>query len=194
MTYQETMGWLALIIGFTSYLPYFYSIYKGTARPHAFSWFVWGLLCTIAFIAQTLAGAGAGAWATGLTGFMCVLIFITALFRGEKNITRSDCISFGGAIITLCVWFLTKDPFWAIILISLTDALGYFPTYRKSWHKPYEEVTITYGMNSLKFLISLFALEQVTFTTALYPASLVFTNGLFAAMILWRRKMVRTHG
>ena len=193
MTQAVILAYLAIGIGLASYIPYFFSIAKGKTKPHAFSWFIWGLLTTIAFFAQMAGGAGTGAWVTGFTAALCYAIVVAALFKGEKQITKSDWATFLGALFTLPVWYMTKDPLAAIILITIIDALGFYPTFRKSWHKPHEEMPLAYGLSGLKFLIALFALENFTATTALYPFSLVVMNWIFVAMVLWRRKAVSIH-
>ena len=77
-----------------------------------------------------------------------------------------------------------------MIIISVIDALGFYPTFRKSYHKPWEEFLTHYSLASIKFLLSLFALEQFNLTTTLYPASLIFMNAAFLAMTLWRRRVL----
>lgn len=192
--WAEFLGWLSVLLGFAGYIPYFISLYKNETKPHAFSWFIWGILTTIAYFAQTAGGAGPGAWVNGSSALTCLIIFATALFKGEKNITKSDWVTFIGALMTIPIWYVTKDPFYALVLIVIIDALAFYPTFRKSWWKPYEEEPLTYAMSGLKFLIALFALNAVNMTTAFYPAFLVLANWLFVAMVLWRRKTVMAHG
>lgn len=186
------LGGAAVVIGLLGYLPYFYSLWRGQTRPHVFSWFIWGLLTGIAFFAQHTAGAGAGGWVTGFTAVICLLIAAVALKRGEKTITRSDWASFIVALLCLPLWHYTTDAFYAIVLISAIDALGFWPTFRKSWDKPYEEQPLTYIASLLKFVVALFALQSLNWTSALYPVSIVLLNGLFIVMIYTRRHMLKT--
>ncbi len=190
MTFQEIIGWTTVILGLAAYIPYFRSIYKNETKPHVFSWFIWGLLGAIAFFAQLAGGAGPGAWVNGMTAFICFAIAVTALFRGEKNISRSDWITFITALASIPLWLITNNPLYAIILVTIIDALGFYPTFRKSWSKPQEESALTYALSGTKYLISLFAIEQYTTTTVLYSASLVMMNWLFVAMVIWRKKQI----
>ena len=190
MNYFEIMGAIALIIGIVSYIPYLISIKKGQTKPHAFSWLIWGLLTAIAFFAQMTAGAGAGAWVTGFTAAISFIIVGFALFKGEKNITRSDWITFIAALAAIPLWYFTKNPLYAVVLITVIDALAFYPTFRKSWHKPHEENAFTFTLSAFKFFFATLGLEEFTVTTSLYPLSLVLMNGLFVAMIMWRRKVL----
>jgi len=187
---KTALGIIATVMAFVSYIPYIRNMLSGKTKPHAFSWLVWGTLTAIAFVGQVSEGAGPGAWVTGFTACVSFFIFVTALRTGEKDIAKSDWLSLVGAGIAMLLWWATSDPLIAVILITLIDALGFFPTFRKSYHKPYEETAITFAISGLKFVIAIIALENLTPTTWLYPASLVFMNGIFVIMLLIRRKQV----
>jgi hypothetical protein len=188
MDYKIILGIIAVAIGLVSYIPYFRDIFYGQTKPHSFSWFIWGLLEGTAFFAQLSKGGAAGAWVTGTTAVLCLSVFIVSLSRGEKNITLTDKLSFIGALLGLVLWLISKNPLTAVILVSITDFLGFVPTFRKSFHKPQEETAKLYAMSVLKLTVSLFALGSFNFTTALYPSSLIVTNVAFVAMVLIRRE------
>lgn len=190
MTFTLFIGWTTIIIGLLTYIPYFKSIYERKTKPHVFSWFIWGVLGAIAYFAQLSDGAGPGAWVNGITALVCFTIAGIALRYGEKNITRSDWLTFIGALSAIPVWYVTQNALYAILLITVIDALGFYPTFRKSWMKPGEENALTYGLSAGKYALSLLAIENYTMTTVFYSASLVAMNGLFVAMILWRRKIL----
>ena len=187
---KTALGIIATAMAFVSYIPYIRNMLSGKTKPHAFSWLVWGTLTAIAFVGQVSEGAGPGAWVTGFTACVSFFIFVTVLRTGEKDIAKSDWLSLVGAGIAMLLWWATSDPLIAVILITLIDALGFFPTFRKSYHKPYEETAITFAISGLKFVIAIIALENLTPTTWLYPASLVLMNGIFVVMLLIRRKQV----
>jgi len=187
---KASLGILATLIALYSYMPYFRDIFRGKTKPHAFSWLVWFLLTAIGFVAQVQDSAGAGAWVTGFTAFIAFFIFLAALNRGEKNITKSDWACLIGAIAAIPVWLVTDTPLYSVILITLIDALGFAPTFRKAFHKPTEETAITYTLSAVKFVVAIAALDNLSVVTALYPASLVVMNGLFVVMLMMRRKQV----
>jgi hypothetical protein len=190
MDYKIVLGIIATIIGLIGYAPYFRDIFIGKTKPHVFSWFIWSVLTCIAFVAQVIEGAGAGAWVTGFTALICFVISILAVKYGEKQITRIDSLCLFGALVGIVLWLLTDNPLAAVVLITVTDALAFIPTFRKTYHKPEEETLIEYFLASVKFLVGLFALESFNLTTTLYPASLVLMNGAFVVMVLRRRKLI----
>lgn len=185
---QNTLGILAVIIGFIGYVPYFRTIFNGKTKPHAFTWLVWGVLTGIAFVGQVVGDGGAGAWVTGFTAFISFTIFVLALAKGIKDFPLADWLCLVGCAAALGVWAFTNDPLSAIILITVIDALAFAPTFRKSYSKPYSEPMFTYAMSGLKFLVALFALQELSLVTVLYPASLVIANGAFVLLLVVQRK------
>lgn len=165
MEYKIFLGYLAVIIGIVSYIPYITNIFRGKTKPHAFSWLVWAVLTGIAFAAQVIENGGAGTWVTGATALTCMVIFILALFKGNIKFSFFDWSSLIAAFTAMLFWKLTNDPLIAVILVTLTDALGFFPTFRKAYYKPYEETTITFAISSIKFAIAIIALSSFSIAT-----------------------------
>lgn len=190
MDYKVLLGVTAVVIGFIGYVPYFRDIFSAKTKPHAFSWLVWGVLTGIAFVGQVVSGGGAGTWVTGFTTVICLVIFGLALSKGKKDFPLVDWLSLLGAGFALLLWFLTDDPLGAVILISIIDAVGFIPTYRKSYIRPSEETVFTYHMSSLKYLVGLFALGSYSLVTVLYPVSLIISNTLFVMLLITRRKQL----
>lgn len=192
---QTTLGLLAIALGLFGYVFYVQGIIQGKVKPHAFTWFVWGLLTAIAFFAQVAKGGGPGAWVTGITA-LCSFGFASMGLRASSRqlITKSDWIFFLVALMAIPVWRFTGDPLWAVIIITITDAVAFAPTFRKAYHHPDSEKGLTYALSGVKFIISLFALQSFTWTTALYPASLVVANLAFVVMLGWRRSSLHADG
>ena len=187
---KELLAGIAILITLAGYAQYFRNIIKGHTKPHLFSWLIWGTLTAIAFAAQISDNAGPGAWITALTAVISFIIVVYACFVGEKEISRGDWATFISALIAIPVWLITDNPVWSVWIVTIIDALGFYPTYRKSWYKPHEETVFHYFMAGLKFVLALMALENFTLITALYPFSLVVMNGVFVILILMRRRAI----
>jgi chromate transport protein ChrA len=184
------LGIVATLIALYSYIPYFKDIFAGKTKPHAFSWLVWFLLTAVGFFAQVSDKGGAGAWVTGFTAIVAFTVFILSLSRGEKNITRADWLCLIGAFFAMGLWAFTKTPIPSVILITIIDALGFAPTFRKAYSKPQEETLITFLLSAVKFVVAICALSNYSIVTVLYPASLVIMNGIFVVMLIIRRKQL----
>jgi len=180
-----------IAIGAVGYVKYVADTLKGKTKPHAFSWLIWAILTGICFAGQVSENAGAGSWVTGFGAIACTVIFCLALFKGERDITRGDywCLFFSLAAIPL--WLLTETPLWSMIQISIIDIVGFVPTYRKSYARPDEETLFAFVGNIIKFALSLLALETFSVVTVIYPLTLVVSNSVFVAMVLFRRKVLQ---
>lgn len=187
---KEILGFCSIFLALIGYVPYIYGMVKGRTRPHAFTWFVWALLTFIAFFAQFDQGGGVGSWLMGFTAIMTLGISLAAFFMGKRDITRGDLICFIVSLLSIPLWVITKDPTLSVVLITAIDAVAFYPTFRKAYGKPYEEVTFTYTVSALKFVIGILALEAYNMATVLYPASLVILNGAFVLLLLWRRRVL----
>lgn len=188
MDIKIVVGILATAVALIGYIPYFRNIFSGKTKPHAFSWLVWGIMTGIGFAAQAAGGAGPGAWVMGFSTIVTFMIFLLSLWKGEKHIVFSDWLSLGGACIALALWYATKNPLLSVILVTLIDALGFFPTFRKAYFKPLEETAITFFLSGLKYVVGIVALEQYSVITLLYPTYLVLANWGFVGMVILRRK------
>jgi hypothetical protein len=191
MTLKDMFGLLSLVLSVVSYVPYARSIFVANTKPHAFTWLVWGAVMAIAFVAQLLDKAGAGSWATGLSAAFCLGIGVVALFRGEKHITRGDWIALVITLLAIPLWVVTSDPLWSVLLVTGIYAVAYYPTFRKSYVKPDEELAFKYVLTVIRYLFSLLALEHYTVVTSVYQLVSIVMEMAIVVMLLWRRAALK---
>lgn len=191
MDYKIVLGICAIVINFIGFGPYFKNLLAGKTRPHAFSWIIWGILEATAFFAQLSQGGGPGAWVTGASALMVFFIAGVAIYRRDTEIKLVDWLAFGGGILGIVLWYITKNPLTAVILVVISDALAFVPTFRKSYSYPEQETLFEYVCSATKYFISLFALQSVNLTTWLYPFSLIITNVSLVIMSAIRRKTLK---
>lgn len=192
--YHIVFAILGIVTAVARYALYYRDIFRGIVKPHPFSWFVWGLMNVIVLFAQITSNAGWSVWVTGLVAFACLSIAAVALFKGEKSITALDWLSFVGALLGVGLWVMTDQPLLAVIIVTITDAIAYIPTYRKSYCKPYEETAFSYGLAALRSVFAILALGSFALTNWLFPASLVLSDGGFTLMLIVRRKQLAKQG
>lgn len=190
---KPIIGILGVILTLIGYIPYVRDVLKGKTTPHIYSWFLWGFVTSIAFALQLSDNGGPGVFVTLAAAIMCILVLVFGIVRkGPKDITVIDTVFIALAFISLALWLFAKQPVISAILITLTDILGFAPTIRKTWNKPHSETLSFYLLNTIRFVLAVIALERYTIITALYPIIWLFANGLFAVMLVVRRKMVRS--
>jgi len=188
---KELFAIISLVLGFATFVPYYIEMWRGTAKPHIFSWIPWTVMTGIAFWLSITNGGGAGAWLFALQSICCGIVLIYALFRGERNITTFDRFTFAGTLIVLFLYVLTKNAIISSILAASVDTSAFIPTLRKSFMKPWEEPTLTYFLSGLSFLFTVLAIESFSFVTMFYAVCLILSNFAFVVFALIRRKMLR---
>ena len=189
---SEIWGFISVILALVSLVPYIWVTIKGTNKPHLFTWIIWTLLTGIAFALQYTEGAGAGAWSGFITTILCLIITILAIKHGEKNITKSDWVVFIAALAAIPLWLMTDNAVLAVIWVTAIDSIGYFPTFRKSWHKPYEEMVFHPFIAGIKHITILFAVEMVGPSTTIYSIAMLVMNFLLVGMLVYRRWAFKT--
>ena len=181
---------IGIILTIIWYFVYIKDVYLWKTKPHLFSWFIWGLLGFIAFLAQLSDNWWLGAWIAWLTSFSCCFVAFLSIKRWEKNITKGDKYSLVWALLSMILWYMTDNVLYSLILVILLDALWFYPTLRKSFFKPFEETLLTHLLWSIRFWLSILALNNLTLITFLYPLSLAIMNFVLAVTIYYRRKKV----
>ena len=141
-------------------------------------------------VIQYAGHAGWGAYAIGFGGLTCIVISCLTLFYGETAIVRSDWVAFLSGLMAFPLWYVTKDPLYAALLVTAIDLLGYYPSFRKAYGKPFEENPVAFAFGFLSSLTATLAVEEYSLTSASYPAAITVTNAVFVAMILWRRRVI----
>ena len=182
------LGLLSIVISLVSYSFYIRDVLVGKTRPHVVTWLIWGFLNAAIFYQQVTHGADAGSWVTLVASIANFLIFALSLRHGEHRMTRLDVGCLALAAGALMLWWLDSDSSAAVVIAVSVFVIALVPTWRKSLANPYEETALTYALNSLKFLLAIFALGTISFTTAFYPFALFVTNGVFVLFLLIRRR------
>lgn len=182
---------VAILLTFAAFFPYIRSILRGATKPHLFSWVIWGITTIIVFFAQLEAKGGMGAWPIGISGAITIYIALLAFVKSaEISITRTDWCFFITALSSLPFWYFTSNPFWAVLLLTLVDLLGFGPTIRKAYSFPYEENITFILLFLLRNIFALLALEQYSLTTTLFPLAMSGACSFLLVLLCYRRKVI----
>lgn len=192
MTYKAILSGLAIALTFLAFIPYIRSILKGITKPHVFSWIIWGTTTFFVFLAQLDDNGGIGAWPIGVSGIITVMIaYLAYTKRSDISITKSDWLLFIMAMSALLLWYLLKDPLWAVVVLTIVDSIGFIPTIRKVYHAPYSEPLSFIILFFLRNILVILALEHYSITTVLFPAVIAFDCLLLIALIMVRRQKIK---
>jgi hypothetical protein len=189
--YKQLLGAIAIGLTIIAYYPYICSIIQGKTKPHVFSWVIWGTSTCIVFLAQLADKGGTGAWVIGFSGIISIYVaFLSYIQRSDSSITRIDRLFFIMAMITLPIWYLTSDPLWAVVILTTVDILGFAPTFRRSYIRPFEEQLMFYVVMALRNLVVVSALKNYSLTTVLFPATIALACLIFSLMVVYRRRVL----
>jgi len=189
--YKELLGGVAIALTFIAFLPYIRSILQGKTRPHVFSWVIWGTTTFVVFLAQLADKGGAGAWPIGVSGVITIYVaFLAYMRKSDNTITRTDWIFFTAAAMSLPLWYLTADPLWAVVILTMVDLIGFGPTFRKAYIRPFEEQLTFFVLMATRNLIAILALEHYSLTTVLFPAVIAIACLKFILMVAYRRRVL----
>jgi hypothetical protein len=191
MNFKLISSIFAILLTFVAYFPYIYSIIAQKIKPHTFSWIIWGTTTFIVFLAQLQAGGGLGAWPIGVSGVITIgVAYLAYIHRSDSSIKKIDWIFFLIAMASLPVWYFTSNPFWAVALLTTIDLLGFGPTIRKSYDRPFEENLTFFLIFAIRNIFAIIALEHYSLTTVLFPIATSVACILLCAMVVMRRHSI----
>jgi hypothetical protein len=189
MPYKEILSGAAIVLTIVAFVPYVRAILNGTARPHVFSWVIWGATTFVVFLAQLEGRGGVGAWPIGISGSITIVIAVLAwVKRADVTITGTDWLFLVTALSSLPLWYLTSDPLWAVVILTTVDVLGFGPTIRKAYHYPHSESVLFFALFAARNLLVVMALEHYSVTTVLFPAVIAAACMLLMALLTYRRR------
>lgn len=181
----------AIALTFVGFIPYIRAIRGGSAKPHVFSWVIWGLTTVVVFFAQLAGGAGIGAWSIGLSGVITSYVaYLAWRKRTDVAVTSADWTFFVLALSALPLWFVTSDPLWAVVVLTCVDMLGFGPTIRRAYTNPHEEHAGFYLLFVVRNALVILALEQISVTTVLFPAAVGLGCLGVVLLLLYRRRVI----
>ncbi len=184
----QTLGLVSGLLAIGSHLPYLRDILKGTTKPERASWFIWAVLGVIAFFSQLAEGATNSLWLNGLDTLGSLLIFLFSIKTGVGGLAKRDIASLIFAAVGLVLWFLTKEPLVALIIIVLIDFAGAILTILKAYEKPETETLSTWVIVAISGFIASLSVGETNFALLLYPIYIGSINGATAVAILLGRK------
>ena len=181
-------GKLAGIISLSAYAPYILSILRKETKPNRASWIIWAIVSTI--IALSYREAGASYAFLAPVGYVIgsTIVFIFSIRHGVGGWTPFDRKCLIGAAISLVLWKIFDSPMSALLINLLINLLGTLPTARKAWYQPETESNVAWSLFSLGSIVNLFAVENWTFSMAVYPVSMIFLIGIVTVPVLWTKR------
>lgn len=188
---KEILGFIGVALVLAAYLPYLRNIIRRKVLPHPFTWLVWMVSATLISLIQMTNGAGPGAYATATIAVMSFCIFTLAIRFNKTRINPLDVVSLGFAFVGLVIWVFVDQPLISLLLLLSVELIGFTPTLRKGYKKPYEDSLLLWATNAARHLISLSAITHYSAVTMLNPLVWAPLSLAYCGLLLWRRHKTR---
>tara|TARA_B100000745_G_C20154618_1_gene395642 strand:+ start:10213 stop:10815 length:603 start_codon:yes stop_codon:yes gene_type:complete len=188
--WKLAIGLIASFVYVVGLFPYIRDIFAHKTKPHIYTWLIWILTQGTAIGGLIIGGGGFASIALVISLLVVGFIFLLSFKYGTRNITRSDTITLIGALIAIGVWWQLDNPLLAILMVSAIDALGYIPTFRKTYVDPWSETKISWLLAGIGSFLIILSIEEYNFLTATYVATLFAANTSLYVLIVVRRKFL----
>lgn len=191
MDIRHLLATVGVLISIGAAVPYIRDIAARKTKPHLITWLIWTILAAAGCIIQLIGGGAWGAAVLGATAALNVVILIlTAMYVGKDHITRFDTFIFGFALVSFILWLISSNPTIAAVLVTFTMAMGYIPTYKKSFTDPRHESVSLFFWSGIKQVVGIAALSAYNVLTLVFPIFLIFANfGLVTLLFIRRNKL-----
>ena len=181
--YVVFLGATAWIIGIFFYIKN--TVISGTTKPNRVTWLIWAIAPLIAAAASYADGVRWAALPVFIAGFAPLIVFIASFVNPKSywKLKTFDYIYGVLSVLSLGLWWITKEPLIAIIFSIASDGLASMPTIIKSWKYPKTESGILYILALFNALTSFFALKMFGISELAFPIYLVLLNVILIAGI-----------
>ena len=179
------------LISIIAAIPYIRDIFLGKTKPERAMWWIYSALFILLFAAQLSAGAN---WLLVISGTYILaptVIAILSLKYGYGSFHKRDLWSLVVAALGIALWLLTDNPLMAILIVIVIDFAGFWLTLIKTWQAPHSETLITWQLNCLTAIVSLFSINTWSFAVVAYPVYAILATALIVWLIMYRRTKIK---
>ncbi len=113
--------------------------------------------------------------------------------KSDISITKTDWVFFAIGVWSIPLWYFTSDPLWAVVVLTFIDLVGFIPTFKKSYSRPFDEQIGFFIIMTVRNFISIAALQNYSMTTVLFPAAVGVAALVFVLMVIIQRRRLRSH-
>ncbi len=190
-TSLAALGIASGVVNILGLAPYVRDIFKGKTKPERATWWIWGTLSAIAFLAQLAAGARWSLYMTGGQMLVAFAIAIASVWYGYGTFHKRDIVSLLVAALGLLAWKFTHDPLAALLIVVFVDALAFWLTISKTWQAPHTETLISWVIAGIAGVMGVWSVGEWNLTKMIYPMYIMLANWLLVLIIIIRRPRVK---
>ncbi|HUB93580.1 MAG TPA: hypothetical protein VMB52_03700 [Verrucomicrobiae bacterium] len=186
----QLFGLLSGILPIIGVIPYDRDIFKRKTKPHRGSFLIWSILGCIAFSTQIAKGATWSLFLPGADTIATLSIFILSIRYGIGGLNKHDVGGLLLAALGLALWYYTKQPLVALLIVIAIDAIGTVLTLVKTWKDPHSETFSSWLLAAFGGLCAAMAVGKLSFALLVYPIYIFVANGSVNLIIALRKGQV----
>ena len=181
----------ASLITLTAHYIYIRDIIRGKTKPHTFTWLIWFITSGVAVLGAWKGGGYFSVISMMVITFLVFIVLLLSFKYGTKDKTKSDVFVLFLAFLSIIIWWRTNNPVLAVLLVSIIDGLGYVPTYRKSFHKPYEESLVFWIAGFVEYALILLSNKEYNILTVSYVLTVALSSFVLIGILIFRRRIIK---
>lgn len=188
--YKTILWAITVLLIIIWYGKYIIDTCKWKTTPHLFSWIMFFILWVISFLIQYWDNAWAWAWWTAAWFSVAWIIVFLSFKQGDKNITKTDIISFVLWLFAIWIYVMVSNPIYTLFLLIIINIFAFYPTFRKTYYKPNEETLLTYILAWIRSTISIWAMANYSVLTLSMPIFIICINIAFVSLVFIRKRQL----
>ncbi|MDD4900604.1 MAG: hypothetical protein PHS62_00620 [Patescibacteria group bacterium] len=175
LQYLVIVGAIVQLIGISCYIR---DTVHGRTKPNRVTWLLWSVVPLIATAAGLADGVRWAVLPVFMAGFGPLLVFIASFInpRAYWKLEKFDYLCGAISILSLVLWWITKEPLLAIILSIVSDSFAEAPTLIKTWKHAETESVAPYVSGVFSALTSFFALQTFSFSELAFPIYIIIAD------------------
>lgn len=188
---KVVLGLIAGAIALLAYVVYVVSILRGKSKPNRATWWIWSFMGLVLALSYQFSGAENTIWVPYVEFLGPFIIALLSLKYGEGGLNdKTDAICLIGALLSILLWIISKNPVVALITNLITDSFAIVPTIKKSYLRPEGEDFWAWFGTGMADSLNFFAVERFSFAILIYPVYMLLSDLIIIVILFIRKKNV----
>jgi len=192
---MELALWLSIIAGLmhvVAFALYNKQMLQGTSIPNAATWTLWSFL-TVLNVSSYLVMSGdmVKSILPIASSFACIGTFMFSLYKGKlSRVDIWDGSALAIGVVSGLVWWWYHSATYANLILQLSVAISFVPTYRGAWKNPANEKAFPWYLWSSAYILSIFVIVlrwRGQYEDLVYPVNCLILHATVG--LLTRRKI-----
>lgn len=154
---EELLAGFASLVHIVAFLVYNKQTLCGKIRPNITTWSIWAFVTLLNLASYKVMS---GDWVKTLlpiiSSVMCIATFVISLVTGKfARASKYDLIALSLGIVTPLVWWHFKSATYANMLLQVSIAIGFVPTFRSVWELPQNEKPLAWFLWSFAYSVGI---------------------------------------